>query len=539
MKKLSFITLYITTALLIIFPVEKDFSWAKGAVGYEIFPNAFYDSDNNGFGDINGIIEKLDYLNDGKPGGNDLGIDFIWLTPVTLSKSAHGYDVIDYFDISKRFGTMDDFEKLLEEAHKRGIKIIFDLVLNHCSAKHEYFQEALKDKNSDKRNWFIFKDTQPTWFTWQDMMFQDANDGTYYWGTFGMPDWNASNPETKDYLFSTAKFWLDKGVDGFRLDAIRHLIEVEKQDGSVQTINTDETLKWLKSFSDYVYSVNPQALIIGEIWDKIEISSLYSNPDIGGLSSAFNFYLNDSLNNSIKYGASSYANALKKSSETVSKEAIDVIFSSNHDRPRVYDTLDKDISKLKLFAKVLILTPGTPMIYYGDEIGMGHPKYLSGDNRYRTPMIWNTTEEFYGFTKRKNFMPGFSVNAKDTGVYNELKNKNSLLNVYKKMIQLRKNLPGYDKCNFAFHKSTKDVLYFFAVSDSNKYLVTINYNKKKQTVTPDKESFVNTFGDNSFELTQVYPEQKKQTEIILDDTSYDKGIDSLSKYQVKIYSISF
>ncbi|MFP5247713.1 MAG: alpha-amylase family glycosyl hydrolase, partial [Thermoanaerobaculia bacterium] len=210
--------------------VQWQHDWADGAVFYEIFVRSFADSNGDGIGDLQGLISKLDYLNDGDPNTTaDLGIEGIWLMPIFESPSYHGYDTVDYETIERDYGTNADFKQLLEEAHKRGIRVIVDFVVNHTSNQHPWFVESASSPSSPKRNWYVWSPTSfgwgPPWGgnapTWH------AANGMYYYGVFwsGMPDVNWTNPESKNEMLRLARHWLNEGVDGYRLDATRYLIE--------------------------------------------------------------------------------------------------------------------------------------------------------------------------------------------------------------------------------------------------------------------------------------------------------------------------
>ncbi|MFQ5614991.1 MAG: alpha-amylase family glycosyl hydrolase, partial [Anaerolineales bacterium] len=239
--------------------------WWNDAVFYEIFVRSFYDSDGDGIGDFAGITERLDYLNDGDPNTtSDLGITGIWLMPINVSPSYHGYDVSDYLAVNEEYGSMGDFRRLLDEAHQRGIRVIIDLVLNHTSIKHPWFQEAASDPNSPYRDYYVWAENPPGYKSpWGSDVWHLADTG-YYYGIFwsGMPDLNYNNPEVTAEIQEVIRFWLeDVGVDGFRLDAIKHLIE----DGNVQE-NTPATHQWWEGFHAYYTSINPEAFTVGEAW---------------------------------------------------------------------------------------------------------------------------------------------------------------------------------------------------------------------------------------------------------------------------------
>jgi len=248
---------------------NAEVDWWNDTVFYEIFVRSFFDTNGDGIGDFNGIVEKLDYLNDGDPTTNDdLGITGLWLMPINPSPSYHGYDVTDYYGVNPEYGSMEDFQNLLDEVHKRGIKVIIDLVLNHTSTSHPWFVDAYEDRESPYRDYYIWEDQPPRFQSpWGTDVWHGTDNG-YYYGIFweGMPDLNYNNPEVTKEMQDVIRFWLeDVGVDGFRLDAIKHLIE----DGSIQE-NTPATHFWWEGFFDYYTSINPDAFTVGEAWTSTD-----------------------------------------------------------------------------------------------------------------------------------------------------------------------------------------------------------------------------------------------------------------------------
>ena len=239
-------------------------AWWQDAVFYEVFVRSFADSTtgplaNDGVGDLRGLIERLDYLNDGDPNTtDDLGVTALWLMPICESPSYHGYDTVDYYAVDQEYGTNDDYRELTDECHKRGIRVIIDLVLNHSSSDHPWFQESTRPA-APRRDWYIWDDAEPGWKgPWGQPVWHGspAGDGSHYYGLFwsGMPDLNYHNEEVTREVFELIRFWLeDMHADGFRLDAIRHLIE----EGQVQE-NTPATHAWLRRYFERVKSINPR-----------------------------------------------------------------------------------------------------------------------------------------------------------------------------------------------------------------------------------------------------------------------------------------
>lgn len=394
---------------------------------YQVWIRAFNDSDGDGVGDLPGVIEKLDYINDGDPnGGDDLGADGIWLSPMMPSSTYHKYNVEDYFDIDEEFGTLDDFDKLLKEAHDRGIAVIIDLVVNHAGAGHEFFEKACDELREGR------EDGYARYFNFskkQDTVYQHAVSGSdyYYQGDFWdqMPDWNLSFDGTRDYFEEIVKFWLDRGVDGFRLDAVKYF-----DDG-----HTDgkEFMTWFydmaKGYKDDVYMVGEDWTETGDIYDMYE----------SGIDSLFNFKFASSggefliaasaMDNFVKK-LKKYDNNIKEHNEN----AINANFLTNHDMNRLASLIYTDENKLA--AAEYILSPGNSFTYYGEEIGIEAPG-SNGDANYRTAMVWDSDDMPIITTE--------GISAEDTvpegGVKQQLADKDSLLNTYRKLIRIRMQNP--------------------------------------------------------------------------------------------------
>ncbi len=266
---------------------SEGFPWWNDTVYYEIFVRSFADSNADGKGDFNGITAKLDYLNDGNPQTTtDLGVTGLWLMPIHPSPSYHGYDVTDYYAVNPDYGTLDDFKRLLNEAHKRGIRVSIDFVINHTSIEHPWFV-ASKDPTSNKRDWYVWADSPGDYLgPWGQKVWHPALGGGYYYGIFwdGMPDLNHNNPQVVEEVKKIAKFWLELGVDGFRVDGARHLIE----DGEAQA-DTAQTHAWYKQFRPFYKAINPQAMVVAEVWTSSFSVVKYTKGDETDL--AFNFDL--------------------------------------------------------------------------------------------------------------------------------------------------------------------------------------------------------------------------------------------------------
>ena len=352
---------------------------------YQIFVNSFCDSNNDGIGDINGIISQLDYINDGDPAkGNDLGADAIWLTPVMPSKSYHKYDVEDYYDIDKNFGTLKDYEKLLSECHKRGIKVIMDLVLNHISSQNPLFVNAVKEVSDGKLDGDAqyFEVHKSDYFSSDVQVVRMGNDYVCEANfSLDMPEWNLNSDKTRAEFKKIAKFWLDKGVDGFRLDAVKYYTNKET-DG----------VKFLKWFCDTCRDIKKEVYLVGEDWSgDSEIEDFYKS-DIDSLF-AFKFATStgqivEAINNQNGTTLVKKLKAYDEKMGKASKNFINAMFLSNHDQLRIANSLEgKGLDCEKFAANIYMLAPGNSYTYYGEEIGMTSPQ-TEGDAYYRLPMVF-------------------------------------------------------------------------------------------------------------------------------------------------------
>ncbi len=395
-------------------------NWWNEAVFYEIFVRSFYDTDGNGIGDFNGITQKLDYL-------ESLGITAIWLMPIHPSPSYHGYDVTDYYAVNSDYGTMDDFKNLLAEAHKRNIRIIIDLVLNHTSSQHPWFVEANSDPSSKYHDYYVWSETGEGNGGWHQ------GNQEYYFGLFweGMPDLNYNNPEVTADMLKVTDYWLtDIGVDGFRVDAAKHLIE----DGAKKE-NTPATHEWYKAFYTAYKEQNPQAYTIGEVFGAG--SSVIKSYTGDQLDHIFNFEMSSGFVNSVKGGANSGVTSAFKFAFQDMPDFNYATFLTNHDQNRVMSVFNGDMGKAKAAASLLLTSPGTPFIYYGEELGMIG---IKPDEDIRVPMQWSNAENA-GFTTGT---PWRAINAdyETVNVAIETEDTASLLNHYRALIQLRNEHPA-------------------------------------------------------------------------------------------------
>lgn len=441
--------------------------WWNDAVFYEIFVRSFYDSDGDGIGDFNGLTEKLDYLNDGDPETDtDLGISGIWLMPIFPSPSYHGYDVTDYYSINPEYGTREDFDRFLEEAHKRGIHVVIDLVLNHTSDKHPWFIDSRKGPDSEYRDWYVWSDEKPEYKgPWRQSVWYPYR-GSYYYGIFEsfMPDLNYLNPEVTAEMNEITRFWLeDVGVDGFRLDAAKHLIE----NGSQQE-NTPATHNWYENFRPAYKEINPDALVIGEVFDSnTSVVKAYTEDELDLI---FHFglaygYMNSARSNS----ALPALGELYKAAKTL-PEMQYAAFLTNHDQNRVMSQLEGNTNKSKVAASLLLTSPGVPFIYYGEELGMMGQK---PDEVIRRPMQWSA-EDQAGFTTESPWRdPDHNYSFVNVVVENE--NPDSLLNHYRSLIQFRNDHPALRIGTYQLVKTREGKLYAsLRIAAEENLLVLIN-----------------------------------------------------------------
>ncbi len=409
-------------------------AWTRGAVCYEVFVRSFFDSNGDGTGDLDGLISKLDYINDGNPASKtDLGADCIWLMPVAASPSYHGYDVADYYRVEPAYGTNADFRRLVAAAHRRGIKVLVDMVLNHTSSRNPWFQAALHDTASPYRSWYKFS-PQPLgkgpWgeVAWHRSPVRDE----YYWGVFssGMPDLNYDTPAVHEETKTIATFWLRRmGVDGFRLDAVPYLVE----EGTC-LIGCPGTHAFLHEYGERVDSVKPGAYTVGEVWGNIATQLPYY-PD--QLTSYFTFEIADSLLAAVRRGTTGGMLAGYLRLQDTLPAYRWSPFLSNHDGTRSLTVLGGDVAKARVAATLLLTLPGLPFVYYGEEIGMTGDK---PDPRLRTPMQWAPVPGV-GFTTGKPWESP-QPDSLTANVAVENRDPTSLLNLYRRLIHLRRANPA-------------------------------------------------------------------------------------------------
>jgi alpha-amylase len=455
-----------------------DQEWARGAVFYEVFVRSFSDSNGDGIGDLGGLIARLDYLNDGDPATtSDLGVDALWLMPVFESPSYHGYDTTDYETIERDYGTNADFQRLLGEAHKRGIRVIIDLVMNHTSSEHPWFLESASSLAAPKRNWYVWSGSDPAWHqpwggndpTWY------LKNGAYYYGLFwsGMPDLNYRTPAVKNEMFRLARLWLARGVDGYRLDATRYLVEDGAGPGQA---DTPETHQLLRELSDEVRAASPEAVLIAE--NTVDTRTLATYFTDGLMN--FDFPLATAVVEGVKNGqAAPIHDVLRDIISTYPPGTIDAPFLTNHDHTRVATVLGNDPGKLRNAAAILLTLPGAPFLYYGEEVGLQNGP-SEADESKRTPMPWSGSGGFTSGTPWEGFAPGLAAN----NVAVESGDPESLLSTYRHWIAARKRSPALRKGDIALVETSAPLLAFIRGTDDERVLVVHNVSAAAVTAAP-------------------------------------------------------
>ncbi len=425
---------------------QGDTYWWHENVFYEVFVRSFYDSDGDGTGDIRGLIEKLDYLNDGNPEtDSDLGITGIWLMPIFQSPSYHGYDVSDYRQINRDYGKLSDFSQLIRETKKRGIKLIVDMVINHSSIQHPWFSER-----PEWYRWSVFKPANSG--PWGQEVWHRHQNGSYYYGLFweGMPDLNYRQEGLYHEILDICRYWLsDIGVDGFRLDAVKYIYESENK-----LENLDETFAFWRDFQKDIVNIKSDAVNIGEAWDETEVVSEYVNR--ANLDLCFEFDLATTLINDIINDSPTQTVAKMKTIKGKYRYHSYSTFLTNHDQDRVASRFNDRISDLKLAAAVYLSLPGVPVIYYGEEIAMRG----TGDHlNVRRPMQWNDLDHA-GFSTTKPWND-IDSHYRSANVQIMQTNPDSLWHRYRKWIDLRQNYTALSRGTYQAIRSTNGVVYAF------------------------------------------------------------------------------
>lgn len=446
------------------------YDWWNDTAWYEVFVRSFYDSDGDGAGDLQGVIQKLDYLNDGDPATTtDLGVTGIWLMPIMESPSYHGYDVVDYYAVDEEYGTEADFRQLMDEAHARGIRVIVDMVLNHTSSEHPWF-EAAREGGSEFDDWYVFAEgEQPT----QTAPWGGANiwypaqpgEDRYYYGIFWseMPDLNYRNEDVTAEMQSVTRFWMEEmGADGFRLDAIRHLIE----DGSIVE-NSDQTHEWLQGFHDFYKGIDEDIVMVGEVWSAAPRVVPYIGDEIDV---AFDFDVALNILGAVQSRrASRIQDAYEQSVELFPAHQY-APFLANHDQNRAFSQLGENMAAMKMAASILLTGPGTPFIYYGEEVGMTGVK---PDEDIRKPFPWNG-EANGGFTEANRPWRDLPEGYEERNVAAMNDDPDSLLNHYRRLIHLRNDHEALRIGDYLAVEASDRAVYAFVRQSNDETLLVIH-----------------------------------------------------------------
>ena len=504
-------------------------SWQKEVIAYQIYPRSFKDSNGDGIGDLRGIIEKLDYL-------KDLGINLIWISPIYKSPNDdNGYDISDYQEIMSEFGTMEDFDELLKEAHKRYIKVIMDLVVNHTSDQHPWFLEAKSSKDNDKRDWYIWKDgkddKEPN--NWESIFGgsawkYDEKTDQYFLHLFSdkMPDLNWENEELRSKVYEMINWWFEKGIDGFRVDAISHIKKCDYED-----MDNPEELAYVPSFEKHMKQpgicellddINKNTFAKHDCFTIAEASGLtvddlsdWTGKENGKFSMAFQFEHNGlwKMDGKEEVDLVQFKKILTKWQKQMAKDGWAALFLENHDVIRSTSKLgDTEVywkESAKALALMYFMQMGTPFIYQGQELGMtnvdftdindfddrptifnynerikaGMPKEeslkiakdTSRDNS-RSPMQWNSNLNA-GFTTGTPWLK-VNGNYKYINAEEQIKDKDSVLNFYKKMIVLRREFKTLVYGEYKLLLEDDPYIYAYTREGNNeKFLIVTNISK--------------------------------------------------------------
>ncbi|MBX3049442.1 MAG: maltose alpha-D-glucosyltransferase [Anaerolineales bacterium] len=496
--------------------MDKNTHWFKDAVFYEVYVRAYRDSNGDGHGDLLGLVEKLDYL-------QDLGVDCLWLMPIFPSPLLDdGYDVADFRGIHPDFGNLDDFKLLIAEAHKRSIRIITDMVMNHTSDQHPWFQEARKDKNSRYRDYYvwsdtdekfseariIFLDTEKSNWTWDDQAQQ------FYWHRFysSQPDLNYDNPEVQQEMLDIMKFWLDLGIDGFRVDAIPYLYEREGTNGE----NLPETHAYLKQVRAFFDQHAPEGILLSEAnqWPE-DVRAYFGDGD--EMHMAFHFPVMPRIFMALKRQDSTPIRQILERTPAIPMNNQWCTFLRNHDeltlemvteeerqwmweqyapeprmrlnlgiRRRLAPLLGNNKVKILLANSLLFSLPGSPIVYYGDEIGMGDNIWLDDRNGVRTPMQWEDSSNAGFSPAQQTYAPVITeppFSYQSVNVASQQADPNSLYHHIKGMIANRKNerVFGWGELAWAQNDHPEQILAYYRQFADELVLVVNNLSESEQT----------------------------------------------------------
>jgi len=447
------------------------------AVTYEIFVQSFFDTDADGIGDINGVTEKLGYL-------KELGVEALWLMPISPSPSYHKYDVTDYKGIHPDYGTEQDFKRLVEEAHNRNIKIVIDLIINHTASDHPWFQEAINNPESKYRDYYVWANRDSIEQSVIKEEFQEDSDNTvrwhtvegddelyygYFWG--GMPDLNYDNILVQQEIFEIGRFWLQEmDVDGFRLDAAKHIFTDDRA--------TDNHQWWVK-FRNEMRKAKPDVFLLGEVWSEAEEVAPY----LEGLPALFNFDIGKAITTAVLEEKT--GDLLQRHKEiqeyyaSINPDYIDAIFITNHDQNRIGSELNGDLNKARMAASLLFTLPGSPIIYYGEELGMLGKK---PDEYIREPFNWVIDGTGTGETHW--ISPQYTTDATVAPLSKQLQDSLSVYHHYRALMALRNNQATltYGSMEFMDQNTPPAVCSFLRIYEQDSLWILHNLSRNKQVI---------------------------------------------------------
>ncbi len=505
--------------------------WYKDAIFYQLYVRAFYDSNGDGHGDLKGLTQKLDYL-------QELGVDCLWLMPTYPSPlKDDGYDIADYYNIAETFGNLEDFKDLIQAAHKRNIRIVMDLVLNHTSDQHPWFQASRSDPNSPYRDYYVWSDTDQTYrdariifvdtqlsnWTW------DEKAGQYYWHRFyaSQPDLNYDNPKVQEEMLKVAGFWLELGIDGFRADAVPYLFERE----STNCENLPETHAYLKKLRAFMEKNYPGRILLCEAnqWPE-DVRPYFGNGN--EFQMGFHFPIMPRIFMAIKKGRAEDMIEILRRTPQIPENCQWCIFLRNHDeltlemvteeerqwmweqyapeprmrlnlgiRRRLAPLLDNDDRKILLAHSLLFTLPGSPILYYGDEIGMGDDIWLDDRNGVRTPMQWGigSTAGFSKAPVESLYTPIINDDVYGPGRVNVISQRadpKSLLNAIRHMLATRKQHRAFGWGEFQWIDFRNDAVAAFQRTYHDETIFAIhNLSAERQKVSCQIKKPVNGMTD--------------------------------------------
>lgn len=521
MKKI--LSLLLLVLLSFTFGCKKDEDLTKiypnNDVYYQVFVRSFADSNNDGIGDFKGLEDKLDYL-------KDLGITGLWLMPINPATSYHGYDVLDYYDVNSEYGTMAEFESLLKKAKEKDIKIIIDLVINHTSRQHDWFKKALNG-DSKYRNYYVFSQKMSSdiqFGSWGQNIWHKVGD-EYFCGYFTdqMPDLNYENKEVREEVYNIGRFWVEKGVSGFRIDAAQHLYGLNEYYETVYPY--EPNIKFLSNFRDEMRKINPEFYITGEI--NLKTESIIA-PYFEGIDSPLDFPIAERIvSTANKKASSAYVDVLIDIYDKYRKydpNFISAPFLRNHDEDRIASEYNNDLSKMKLAAEMLLTLPGSPIIYYGEEVGMFGTK--SNGEKSNGVDIWDETRrlplnfgdsyttKWFADTAFKDVVKNKNVKS----VTEQLKEENSILNTYKNILKVRNENVAlrYGNTIEKYQNSTSEIQGFYREFTYNdiyqKVLVIHNLSEKELDITVSGKVLYVSGNQSATTISKIAP----KSTIILD-----------------------